>query len=420
MGAVMQFEWQEFLGVFDVPWEARGNEWMSLIFEHMTEHQGIIGHQMAAYGSVIQVTVTLGGDAGNSDTCLIIAPQSGEKVIVLACGVERADKELVSAFRAALKSATEGICKPGRAQKWSAIIGEAPSVFQGNPQRISESFSLDGVRLSSTERYFWQPGVSASPSVGSFTLHHSIPILVRGASVGYDWVHTARQDAAEKLGVLVAFLSIIWNIHVDVEEGPVPLEFGERQLPDQHPAVKGLDLATLPESDTVGDLVVPEWINDAWLMTKRRSRIKSSVLMYMEGLRVEDRHPSLALVAYVSAVESISLMLFKEKRCKECSNHLDVGNKFLEALKLVTEGSDFEMLRLVYGNRSKTVHQGKLHGTELALGAFSFGMLSNDSTTSFKWNNVHIMKGAARRLLIMAMRGQLPERAHYVKQDPTS
>ncbi|MGX1250209.1 hypothetical protein RKD48_002720 [Streptomyces ambofaciens] len=401
-------------------WEARGNEWISRIVEHMAEHHGITGHQMAAYGSFMKVTVSVGGEGGNSDTCLIVFPLPEKKVVVLACGTERADEELVSGFRAALKSAMEEIRKPARAQKWSAIIGEAPSVFQGNPQRISESFALDGVKLSSTERHFWQPGVSASPSVSSLSLHSSIPILVRGTSVGYDWAHNAQRDAAETLGVLVAFLSVIWNIHVDVEEGPAPLELGERQLPDRHPGMKGFDLGALAESNTVGNLIVPEWINDAWLLTKRRSKIKSSVSMYMEGVRVEDRHPSLALVAYVAAVESISLMLFKEKRCKECSNHLDVGNKFLEALKLVTEGSDFEMLRLTYGNRSKTVHQGKLHGTELALGAFSFGMLSNDSATSFKLNSVRIMKGAARKLLVMAMRSQLPERTHYTRQEPSS
>ncbi|MFF7142742.1 hypothetical protein ACFZB5_16085 [Streptomyces nodosus] len=416
----MQFEWQEFLGAFDVPWEARGNEWISRIAEYMTEHHGITGHQMGAHGSFIRVTVSVDRRGGNADTCLILIPLPEEKVVVLACGMECADERLISEFRAALKSAKEEICKPAKPHKWSAIIGEAPSVFQGNPQQISEGFSLDGLKLSSTERYFWQPGVSASPTVSSFHLHSSIPILVRGTSVGYDWAHTAKRDAAERLGLLVAFLSVVWNIHLDVEEGPVPLELGEVRLPDRHPGLKEFDLLPVLESSTVGNLAVPEWLSGAWLMTKRRSKIKSSVLMYMEGLRVEDRHPSLALVAYVSAVESVSLMLFEEKRCKECSNHLDVGNKFLETLKLVTAGPDFELLRLVYGNRSKTVHQGKLHGTELALGAFSFGMLSNDSATSFKLNSLGIMKGAARKLLVMAMRSQLPKKTHYTKREPSS
>lgn len=417
---VMDFNWQKMLGEFDVPWEIRGNEWISHIAEHLTKYHGTSGHQMAAYGSFMQVTVSMEGKARNSDTRLVIYPLPQEKVLAFACGTESASKGLVSGFCAALESATKEIHKPARAHKWSAIIGEAPSIFQGNPQRISKEISLGGLKLSSTELQFWQPGVSASPSVSSRSLHSSIPILVRGTSVGHDWAHTAKREAAETLGFLVAFLSIVWNIHVDVEEGPAPLESGELRLPDQHPALKGLDLSALTKSSMSGNLEFPEWINDAWVLTKRRSKIKSSVSMYMEGLRVEDRHPSLALVAYVSAVESISLMLFKERRCKECSNHLDVGSKFLEALKLVTEGSDFEMLRLIYGNRSKTVHQGKLHGTELALGAYSFGMLSNDSSTFFKLNSVRIMKGAARKLLIMAMRSQLPGRTDYTKQEPSS
>ncbi|MFF9733685.1 hypothetical protein ACF1GX_30200 [Streptomyces albidoflavus] len=414
---VLQFEWEIFLGEFDVPWETRGDEWISRIAEHITEHQGIISHQAARYGAFWQFTVREEGREENSDTCMIAFPLAEDRVAVSACGIEQADENLISGFRAALTSAAEEIRKPARAKKWSAIIGEAPSLFQGNPHHISKKLPLDGVKLSSTERHFWQPGVSDSPSVSSFSLHSSIPILVRGTSIGHDWTHTAQRDAAETLTVLVAFLSVIWNIHVDVEEGPTPLEFGERQLPDRHPWVQGIDLGPLTESSTVENFEIPEWINDAWLLTKRTAKIKSSVTMYLEGLRVEDRHPSLALIAYVTAVESISLMLFEKKRCKECSNHLDVGLKFLEALKLVTAGSDLETLRLIYGDRSKTVHQGRLHGTELALGALSFGMLSNDPATSFKLNNVRIMKGAARKLLLKAMRGQLPERTHYTKGD---
>lgn len=97
--AVMQFEWEEFLGEFDVSWEARGNEWISRIVEHMAEHHGITGHQMAAYGSFMKVTVSVGGEGGNSDTCLIVFPLPEKKVVVLACGTERADEELVSGFR---------------------------------------------------------------------------------------------------------------------------------------------------------------------------------------------------------------------------------------------------------------------------------------------------------------------------------
>ncbi|MFF1484366.1 hypothetical protein ACIGZH_21120 [Streptomyces sp. NPDC058319] len=386
----------------------------------MTEHHGITGHQMGAHGSFIHVTVSVGGGEGNADTRLLLLPLPGEKVVVLACGIERTDETLVSAFRSALKTATEEVCKPAKSHKWSAIIGEAPSVFQGNPQQISGSFSLDGLKLSSTERLFWQPGVSASPTMSSMQLHSSIPILVRGTSVGYDWAHNAKRDAAEKLGLLVAFLSVVWNLHIDVTEGPVPLALGEVRLPDRHPGLGEFNILPVLEASTVGNLTVPEWLSGAWLMTRRRSKIKSSVSMYMEGLRVEDRHPSLALVAYVAAVEAVSLMLFEEKRCKECCNHLDVGNKFLETLKLVTAGPDFELLRLIYGDRSKTVHQGKLHGTELALGDFSFGVLSDDSSIFFKLNSLGIVKRAARKLLVLAMRSQLPKKMHYAKRDPSS
>jgi hypothetical protein len=175
------------------------------------------------------------------------------------------------------------------------------------------------------------------------------------------------------------------------------------------------------EAPTIVDtLAAPEWSHDAWILMNKRAKIKAAISIFMEGLRVEDQHPSLALVSYVSAVESISLMLFHEERCKSCSNHIEIGNKFLETLRLVTEERELEVLRPIYGNRSTTVHKGKLHGTELTLGTSLFSMLSIDPTSVFALQSVRTMKKAARELLVMALRTQLPARTHYTKPESSS
>jgi hypothetical protein len=249
------------------------------------------------------------------------------------------------------------------------------------------------------------------PSINSRQLHASIPILVRGTSVGYNWHSSA---------LLVSFLSVIWNTQIDVQEAPAPLEWGERRLPDQDPWMRELHPTATETLGIVDTLTAPEWIEDAWILMNRRARIKAAISIYMEGLRVEDRHPSLALVAYISAVESISLTLFHEERCKSCSNHMHIGNKFLETLKLVIEERELEVVRSIYGSRSTTVHKGKLHGPELTLGTPLFSMLSIDPTSSFKFHSVSIIKKAARQLLVMALRNQLPGRTHYAKPDSSS
>ncbi|MER5894821.1 hypothetical protein [Streptomyces sp. NPDC001876] len=385
----------------------------------MTTHCGN-GYQTggtAGIGTLLEVTVALDASGNNSDTRLLLVCQPGDQISVMACGNDTADEDLITAFLAGLKSATEGMREPAKSHKWSAIIGEMPTLFQSNPKQLSSALSLESLKLSSTERYFWQPGPTLLPSFNSRQIHVSVPITVRGTSVGHDWLHAAQPQAGKTLSSLVAFLSVIWNILIDVQEAPAPLEWGERRLPEQDPWMRELDRGTTEDPGLVDALEPPEWIRDAWILMNRRTKVKSAISMYMEGLRVEDRHPSLALVAYVAAVESISLMLFKEERCTSCTNHLDVGNKFLETLKFVTDEQDREALRPIYGNRSNTVHRGRLHGTEISLGALTFSALTRDEPSLFKWQSVETMKKAARKLLVMALRDQLPRRTHYTKPE---
>ncbi|MEV3896123.1 hypothetical protein [Streptomyces anulatus] len=416
----MHHEWYRPLGEFNVSWETRGDEWISRIMSHVITHRGVNGYQTggtAGMEPVLELTVTLDASGTNSDTRLLLICQPEEQISVLACGNDVADEGLITAFIAALESAMKEIREPVKNHKWSAIIGEMPAMFHSNPKKLSSALTLEGLKLSSTERYFWQSSPQLLPSFNSRQIHVSVPIIVRGTSVGHDWIHAAQPQAGKTLASLVAFLSVIWNVLIDVQEAPAPLEWGERQLPEQDPWMRELDADTRQNPGLVDALEQPEWIKDAWILMNRRAKIKSAISMYMEGLRVEDRHPSLGLVAYVAAVEAISLMIFKEERCESCSNHLDVGSKFLETLKLVTDEQDRETLRPIYGNRSHTVHRGKLHGTEISLGTSTFSALTRDELSLFKWQSVETMKKSARKLLIMALRDQLPRRKHYTKPD---
>ncbi|MFE9678709.1 hypothetical protein ACFYO5_32130 [Streptomyces sp. NPDC006259] len=413
----MHYEWHEFLGDFDVPWPTKGDEWISRISNYMTQNCGASGYGSSSGGDLgpfLEFTVTLGSEGERADTRLLLLPQPGDRIQVWACGMDARDIDLIDAFRSAINLATAGIHEPVKSHKWSAVISEAISPYGDQPKRLPRKLSLSRMKLSSTERYFWQLGPTPLPSANSWTSRPSIPILIRGVSTGYDWMH-AQRSAAEELGSLVSFLSAIWDTTIELQESPAPLEWGERQLPDQAGWMRAMEpgMMEAPNIEDLDFLEIPDWIHDAWTTMNRRARIKAAVSIYMEALRVEVRHPSLALVAFVAAVESISLSLYHEERCKSCSNHMNIGGKFNETLELATTEWERERLRAAYGNRSNTVHKGRLHGRELTPGAFSFSILSRISNPSLEASDVMIMKNAARKLLIMAMRNQLPSRMHY-------
>jgi hypothetical protein len=269
------------------------------------------------------------------------------------------------------------------------------------------------------DQYFWHVVHMDAQSLISWSYRSSVPIVVRSSSRGYDW-RAAQPSAAEDLGMLVSLLSLIWDSVIDVLKPPMPLEWGQQRVPEHAPWLK-VDPApeSLPDLAELPEFEVPGWLGDAWVHMNRRARVKGAVTVYMEGVRTEERHPSLALVAYVAAVEAVSLMLFHEERCEACPNHINIGEKFHATLKLAVGEEAAEALRPVYGSRSKTVHTGRLHGYEISPGAFPFSSFLTPSEASFQWQILRGMKTAARKLLILAVRDQLPKRSHYRRNVPS-
>lgn len=414
-GWTMNYEWYQPLGKFSVPWQSRGDEWISRVVAYLKERSGVFGHGTRAGGELgVLVEVRVSDEHDECDTRLLIVPLPEDVIEVWMCGNETVDLELADGFREATEKATAGLREKDRVHKWSAIIGASASMYsEAMPRRLPQRCNLPGIELSSTERYFWHVERAPIHTMNSWSYRPAVPIAVHGSSLGYDW-HAAQPLAAEQLGKIAAFLSLVWGVLIDVMDPPAPLEWGERRLPDHAPWVRlEPDTSTAPALDELPAFEVTEWLADAWVRLNRRAKLQTAVAIYMEGLRIEDRHPSLALVSYVSAVETISLMLFHEQRCQACQNHVNIGEKFFETLKLAVGQEAADALRPVYGRRSKTVHTGRLHGAEVAPGAFRFSSFVMPPEASFQWQILRGVKTAAQKLLIMAIRGQLPNKSRF-------
>jgi hypothetical protein len=113
-------------------------------------------------------------------------------------------------------------------------------------------------------------------------------------------------------------------------------------------------------------------------------------------------------VAAVASIETVAGRLFKLKHCPECSTGLGLSASFRETLKLVLPADDAERLGRQYGPRSKTVHEGCLHGSEPLLG--STGFFWTDERRDFEYQGVYALQGAASKLFVLAIKDELPAR----------
>jgi hypothetical protein len=117
-----------------------------------------------------------------------------------------------------------------------------------------------------------------------------------------------------------------------------------------------------------------------WERVEADEVLRAAVLMHHEGVLLRRQHPSMAMLAFVSVVESIGAMYSEPKdRCPKCGNIAGSRQDFLGALRRLGWPDNWlRACRDVYDDyRSKTVHTSVLHGLEASYGVFAFHLGSS-------------------------------------------
>lgn len=407
----MNYNWTLEFKEISTSWQKHGDEWISAITRHASEKmQASISVGPDPLGNHLEVTANKDGFEINV-LLLVAAMNNGNILLGLGGTTPERSKLIISQWEEAVRLSEAELSSPQRAHKWTAIIGQLPSKSGNRPVRISSPGKISGLRLAEMEGPLWERFPSSQPSLSFGTFNATFPILVRGTSQGYDWL-AAQVPAARQLHKLVAILSLAWDVRMEVREAATPTEFGDRTLPQLMPGVPEWPIDSSELSSQARKVKIPEWTNAAYVMIGRVSKYESALSMFMEGLRITDEHPSLALVAFTSTVETIGATIFPpDNPCDICkSNHRDVTAKFHKTLRLVVDEEEAQALTPVYPNRSKTVHAGRLYGEEITRGITSLRFFGSSPETKFQWGIVHRMQRAAQKLLLTAIQGGLPNR----------
>jgi len=141
------------------------------------------------------------------------------------------------------------------------------------------------------------------------------------------------------------------------------------------------------------------------LLAPKDHPARDAMLMFYEGIVLQKDHPTMALVAFISAIERLAAPV-DPPRCAECGHVPGVTAAFREAIQSVSDsGETLKMMMRFYGQyRSQTVHLGLLHGNES-----TFNRGSGDSLffisegDQFQRNVPFLTSIIARRLLVKSL-----------------
>ena len=225
-------------------------------------------------------------------------------------------------------------------------------------------------------------------------------MIVEGTASGYDW-WAASEAATRDLNRLCALMTVSLGRAWTVRQSPGMVEGDEAEIviPEHGPFERHYGTTDLARSD----VAVPNWLDQAWDVVVDDQLGSDALSAHYEGMLIKDAHPSIALLAFVSAIEAVGQKRLPTDRCKCCKQVTENAERFRRASMLVVSEEEATALkRMAYGSRSTTVHASKVHGREAIRGSPSLGNFVGLAT-------VRQLERASRQLVQRLLRGEIGE-----------
>jgi hypothetical protein len=341
---------------------------------------------------------------------LRLVPLNGD-LYVFVTGEGEPDDEQIHPWVVAIENSRRELGANHPIFEWRAIIGPTPGI-EIKYQTLAADAEIGPLHLTSAGVCIDERVALQQPSLGIHGGFWSWPLYVDGSSKGFNW-HAAASVAHRDLHRLVCLISVAWDQSWTLRQAPAPLEWGQAAIPDNL-VRKPEDEATVAQPATIS---VPSWLSRAWDIAAHDTGVDRALSVYHEGMLLKERHPSFALVAFTAAVEAVGARIWELPRCGACGVVMKSAERFRNALRLVAPQKADDLGRL-YGNRSRTVHAGQLHGSELFFGPLpGLGPFTYDPVLQFSTGEVYDLARAARALLELTLQGTARPRYASLKTD---
>lgn len=401
-------EWSDTV---PLDWTKHGDEWVSHLKRLMRESVNASFRMSTSAPDEVAAYYRVELDPQAEGLCgrLWLIPRDGRFALQLVAEDAPDDEELDLWIRAT-QSAIEAVGKAHEVFEWCAVVGPPPGTVGRPPQTLAIPFDIGGLHVAPAGVDLLENAPSVDPSLNGHRIQLTRPLLVTGSSKGYEW-DAARGTAARLLARLCALLTLAWDDNWLIREDPRPVDWGI-SVPTSPAWLRGAEwLRSVDHASRGGEAVEPpDWLGSGWDITSSDAVLEDALLVHAEGVRLHHAHPSFALTAFVASIEAVvGARLDKPEQCSSCNQIKGSTQRFKKALALCVNEATAKRLEGVYGQRSGTVHRGRLHGAESVGGLFFmsgfFEMLGGSGPDPFRWQTVLELRQASRESLIRAFTG---------------
>ncbi|WP_159617140.1 hypothetical protein [Arthrobacter zhaoguopingii] len=293
---------------------------------------------------------------------------------------------------------------------WAVVVPVNPLAL--GIVTFDEEFPIPDIELRRSAnpytRYRRTPG--PRPLGGGGSIEVVYPIVMHGKAFGYRWEDVAKRANAQVLDTC-ACLTLGTGALWEVTTLPQPHELDPASLHQaEDPSLRNINtadynLSTLTASST--------FIAAALAKMQAEPEVAELIAAYYHARSIEETSQSMAAVVYVSIIETIgsrSTPLSPCLCCENCNQKIGFAKRFREALKLVVPENEAKRLSKLYEKRSRTAHQGTLHGSEFRLWSMPNSFMQ-DPADHFLYNEVWHVRAAAGKLLRLLVGDGLPTSA---------
>ncbi|WP_410605016.1 hypothetical protein [Amycolatopsis sp. lyj-90] len=383
---------------YQIPIE-RLDEWLRFLYQMI----GAAGYEI---NSVDEEVGLFESRVRGSESSTVLQIQKGNSDFAKIKIIELANESHLETYTTAIATATARLSQPAKTLPWSAIIGPDPENSTYTSPKIAEPARLAEIDLlPSTDRLLeW---VQVYPKVHDRELSVTWPARAFGHVTGTDH-RKARRDAALKVRRICSLLSVISRDCWIVRQGPEVGEYAsEMRFPVTDPEIMRSDSNLGPFGESPR-LEVPEWLSESINRLDEDVKLSDALTAFHEALLLQKRHPSIALVALVTAIEAIgsrTVSLTSCKTCEHCTEEFGYARRFRKTLARVLHKKEISHIGDAYNYRSRTAHDGTLFGTDRFPGTVMItSILSSDKEGDFD-PIVNVLRRACRRLLILELGG---------------
>ncbi|MFF3129913.1 hypothetical protein ACFVRD_49015 [Streptomyces sp. NPDC057908] len=367
--------WEQAIGTFPVAFTEDGDEWAY----HLKNAMGGSGFQRISGTDGAGGPVAMGPPLDGSMTSILRVRPHADGI---TCTVVGEDGTLspaqIDPWRAGAHTAVGEIGRHQKPHAWDALVGLSPSTILGPDLRGQLSGrNLGPLDLAASGVYmreFRGPERVDSHFTG---ISRTFPVVVTGRVTTYHWdrvVPVAQAQLRRVCALLTLSRKQLWEprthpwpqtaagstLKIPISVGPeFPSPEGQEWTGEVPPGTAGWRL--------------PWWVDQAWERLENDSGLSTALNAYYEAMRLHRRHPSLALLTYVAAIEGVGMRFIPDALCDchpECTHYKGVAEKrFRKALKTVlTQREVKELAGPLYDKRSHTGHRGTLFGSEEVFG----------------------------------------------------